>query len=285
MITITGATGRLGRLVIAELLRRGVAPAQIVAAVRRPEKATDLAQQGIKVRHAEYAEPATLAAALAGTHTLLLISGSEVGRRFWHHRNAVDEAVAAGVSLIVYTSIPYADVTSVTSAPDHRATEDYIRASGLPFVFLRNCRYIESYTKAVACALEHGAILGAARSGRVSAAPRADYAAAAAAVLTTQGHENTVYELGGDEAFSLSELAEEVSRQIGRTVVYQDMPPEDFSRALVDYGVPEGTATLLAGADSGTAKGEMFVDSGDLRRLIGRPTTPLADAVARLTSG
>lgn len=280
MITITGATGQMGRLVIAELLRRGVPPADIVAAVRSPEKATDLAERGIEVRHAEYSQPATLAAAFAGTDRLLLISGSDVGRRFQHHRNAVDEAVAAGVSLIVYTSIPYADVTSVAMAPDHRATEDYIRTSGLPFVFLRNCRYIESYSENIACALKHGALIGAAGSARVSAAPRADYAAGAAAVLTTRGHENSVYELGGDHAFSYTELAAEVTRQTGRTVVYQDMKPDDFARALVEYGVPADRAALLAGVELGAAKGEMYVASGDLRRLIGRPTTPLPEAVA-----
>jgi NAD(P)H dehydrogenase (quinone) len=278
-ITVTAATGHLGRLVVEDLLSRGVPAGEIVAAVRSPEKAADLAALGVQVREADYTRPETLATAFAGTDKLLLISGSEAGQRLPQHKNAVDAAVAAGVSLIAYTSILFADTTAVPLAPEHKATEEYIRASGLPFVFLRNGWYIENYTANLAPAFEHGAIIGASGEGRVGAATRADYAAAAAAVLVGDGHTNTVYELGGDQPFSIAELAAEVSRQSGKEVVYRDLPASEYIQALVGFGLPEGFAAALAGADLGIVAGELTTDSGDLTRLIGRPTTPLSEAV------
>jgi NAD(P)H dehydrogenase (quinone) len=279
-ITVTGATGHLGRLVIEELLDRDVPAGQIVAAVRDPQKAADLAARGVQVRHADYTKPETLAGALAGTDKLVLISSSEVGQRVAQHRNVIDAAVAAGVSQVVYTSILAADTSSVSLAVEHRTTEELILASGLPYVFLRNGWYVENYTANLAPAFEHGAILGAAGEGRVAAATRADYAAAAAAVVTGEGHTNKVYELGADEPFTLAEFAAEVSRQSGREVVYRDLPADDYRAALIGAGVPEVYASLLASADTGLAAGELTTASRDLRRLIGRPTTPLADAVA-----
>ena len=280
MIGVTGATGHLGRLVVEELLERGVAPGRIAALVRSPEKAEDLAGRGVQVRRADYAQPETLAAALEGVDRLLLVSSSEVGQRAAQHRNVVEAAREAGVELLAYTSILKADTSRMQLAEEHRATEETIRASGIPFVFLRNGWYLENYTENLAPALEHGTLLGSAESGRVSAATRADFAAAAAAVLSGEGHENRVYELGGDPAFTLSELAEEISRQSGRTVEYRDLPEEAYARVLIDAGLPEPFARVLADSDRGIARGELFTDRDDLRRLLGRPTTPPAEAVA-----
>jgi NAD(P)H dehydrogenase (quinone) len=280
MITVTAATGHLGRLVVQELLDRGVPAGEIVAAVRNAERAADLAARGVHVRQADYTDPASLTEALAGTDRLLLISGSEVGQRFTQHRNVVDAAVAEGVALIAYTSILKADTTEVPLAAEHKATEEYIVASGLPYAFLRNGWYLENYTENLAPALASGALIGAAGAGPIGAATRADFAAAAAAVLTGEGHENTVYELGGDEPFTMAELAAEVSRQSGTEVVYRDLPAEEYATTLVGLGLPEGYAQALAGADRGIAAGELATDSGDLSRLIGRPTTPLASAVS-----
>ncbi|WP_239393532.1 SDR family oxidoreductase, partial [Frankia sp. CiP3] len=246
MITVTGATGHLGRLVIEELLERGVPAGDVVAAVRGPEKAADLAARGVQVREADYTRPETLATALAGTDKLLLISSNEVGQRAAQHRNIVDAAVAAGVGLIAYTGILNADTTGLALATEHKATESIIRDSGLPFVFLRNGWYIENYTDNLAPALEHGVLLGAAGDGRIAGATRADFAAAAAAVLLGAGQAGAVYELGGDEPFTMTELAAEVSRQSGRTVVYQNLPAQEYTKALVDVGVPEAFASLLA---------------------------------------
>jgi NAD(P)H dehydrogenase (quinone) len=280
VITVTGATGHLGRLVIDALLARGVAAGEIIAAVRSPEKAADIAGLGVQVREADYDRPETLAAAFAGTDRLLLISGSEVGKRVPQHGAAVEAAKAAGVSLIAYTSILRADTSGLALAAEHKATEDLVRESGLPFVLLRNGWYFENYTENLAPAFQFGAIAGAAGDGRISAATRADFAAAAAAVVAQDGHAGKVYELGGDEAFTMAELAAEVSRQSGREIAYADLPAEEYVKVLVGAGLPEAFAGILADSDVGVSRGELYTDSKDLSTLIGRPTTPLADALA-----
>lgn len=280
MIAVTGATGHLGSLVINDLLDRGVPPSEIVAAARNPEKAADLAARGVEVREADYTKPDTLEAAFEGVDRLLFISNSDLGQRVEQHRNVVEAAKKAGVGLIAYTSIVRADTSPLLLAEGHRTTEAMIRESGIPFVFLRNGWYTENYTGNLAQTLEHGVILGSADGGRVSAATRADYAAAAASVLTSEGHEGIAYELGGDEAFTMDELAAEITRQSGTEVVYRDLPEEEYTRALVGFGLPEPAAAIYADGDARLAEGHLYVDSGDLRRLIGRPTTPLADAVA-----
>ncbi|MEU5942286.1 SDR family oxidoreductase [Micromonospora sp. NPDC047548] len=285
MIVVTGATGLLGRLVVAELLDRGVPAQEIVAAVRTTEKAADLARRGVVVREADYDRPETLAPAFAGADRLLLVSSSEVGRRAAQHRAVVDAAVRAGVRLFAYTSVLKADTATFPLAAEHQATEELIRASGLPFALLRNGWYTENYTGNLAATLQHGAVLGSAGDGRVAAATRADFAAAAAAVLVGDGHENTVYELGGDEPFTMAELAAEISRQSGTEVVYRDLPAEEYTKVLVAAGLPEPYAATLAECDLGIARGELTTDSGDLRRLAGRPTTTLADAVAVALKG
>ncbi|SDY94641.1 NAD(P)H dehydrogenase (quinone) [Micromonospora pattaloongensis] len=279
MITVTGATGQLGRLTIAALLQRGVPAAEIVAGVRNVERGAELAALGVQVRHADYDRPETLAEAFAGSDRLLLISGSEVGKRVAQHANAVAAAKAAGVRLLAYTSILNADTSGVGLAEEHRATEALVRDSGLPFVLLRNGWYLENYTANLAPALQHGAILGSANDGRVAAATRADYAAAAAAVLTGDGHDNKVYELGGDQPFTMAELAAEVTRQSSVTVVYRDLPPAEYAAALAAAGLPEPVAAMLADSDQGVARGELNTDRRDLRTLIGRPTTTLGEAI------
>lgn len=285
MITVTGATGHLGGLAVEALLARGVPANQITAVGRTPGKAADLAAKGVEIRQADYTRPETLTAALPGTEKLLLVSGSEVGQRLAQHRNVVDAAVAAGVGLIAYTSILHADTSGAGLAGEHKATEAAIRDSGLPYVFLRNGWYLENYTQNLGPALEQGVLLGSAGDGRVSAATRADYAAAAAAVLTAEGHAGKAYELGGDTAFTMPELAAEVSAQSGRQVTYQDLPAEEYTEALVAAGLPEPVAAMLADNDLAVARGELFTDSGHLSALIGRPTTRLAEAVAAALEG
>ena len=285
MIAVTGATGHLGRLVVENLLERGVAPGRIAALVRSPEKAADLAARGVQVRQADYARPDTLVPALQGVETLVFVSGSEAGQRIPQHRNVVDAARQAGVRLIAYTSILKADTSGMQLAAEHRATEEMIRASGIPFVFLRNSWYLENYAGTLPSALEHGALLGSADDGRVSAATRADFAAAAAAVAAGEGHENRIYELGGDEAFTLAELAAMIAEASGRPVEYRNLPEDAYAEALVSVGLPEPFARMLADSDRGIARGELFTDSGDLRRLIGHPTTSPRDFVAATLRG
>ncbi len=278
-IVVTGASGNLGRLTVQALLDRGVAANRIVATARTPKSLTDLADRGVVVRHADYSDPQSLKEALAGAERVLLVSSSEVGQRIEQHGNVVDAAREAGVDLIAYTSAPRADTTEMLLAAEHAATERLIRDSGLDYVFLRNSWYLENYTGQLATALEHKAILGSAGNGRVSGASRADYAAAAAAVLAGDGPRNHIYELGGDTAFTLGEYAETLSGLVGETIAYVDQPPAEYQAFLESVGLPEPLARVLADSDVAVARGDLLVESGDLSRLIGRPTTGLADAI------
>ena len=280
-LAITAATGHLGRLVVDDLARR-VPADQIVLVVRHPDQAADFAQRGITVRYGDYNDPASLADAFDGVSKLLLISGSEVGRRVPQHTAVVQAAKAAGVSHLAYTSAPHADTTTLRLAPEHKATEAVIRESGLAFTLLRNGWYTENYADRIATALTTGTLVGAAGDGRVASATRADYAAGAAAVLAGDGHENAVYELGGDVAWSFPELAAAVTAASGRDVTYQDVSVDEFAELLVGAGVPEGAAPFLAGIDADIAAGTLAEVTGDLSRLIGRPTTTLAEAVPGL---
>ncbi len=280
MITITGANGQLGRLVIHHLLQQ--LPARdIVAAVRRPDQARDLEALGVQLRQADYDRPETLAAAFAGAEKLLLISSSEVGRRLPQHEAVIDAARQAGVALLAYTSLLHADSSPLPLAAEHKATEARLQASGLPHVILRNGWYTENYLASLPAALEHGVLLGCAGQGRIASAARADYAAAAAAVLTRPDQAGRTYELAGDSAYTLAELAAEISRQAGKPVRYQDLPEADYRAALLGAGLPEGLAVLLAESDSGAARGGLYDDSRQLSQLIGRPSTPLAAQVAQ----
>jgi len=274
MIAITGASGQLGRLVIQSLLKL-VPASQLVALVRKPDSVADLAAQGVQVRQADYTQPDALERALAGVDKLLLISSSEVGQRQVQHQNVVDAAKKSGVKLLAYTSLLHADTTPLGLAQEHLATEAYIRASGLPFVFLRNGWYTENYLASVQPALQHGAFIGSAEQGRIASAGRIDYADAAAAVLTKDAQAGKVYELAGDSAYTLAEFAAELSRQSGKTVPYVNLSEADFKGALLGAGLPEGLAALLADSDVGASKGGLFDDSRQLSKLIGRPTTAL----------
>jgi len=279
MIVVTGATGKLGRLVVEGLLKK-VPAREIAVAVRSPEKAKDLAVRGVEIRPADYSRPETLAKAFAGAEKVLLVSSSEVGQRAPQHLAVIDAAKRAGVRLLAYTSILHGEASRLALAVEHQATEAALRESGLAWVFLRNGWYVENYTEHLDPALQHGAFVGSAGAGRIAAATRADFAEAAVTVLTGLGHEKKAYELAGDRPFTMAELAAEVARQVGRTIVYTDLPPEQYKAILTGAGVPGPYADLLVDSDLCIARGELDDASGDLRRLIGRPTTPLADAVA-----
>lgn len=274
-VAITGATGQLGRLVIQSL--KDKAPGKpIVALVRSPEKAADL---GVETRAFDYSRIDTLAPALDGVDTLLLISSSEVGQREEQHRNVIDAAKAAGVGRIVYTSILHADRSPMSLADEHRATEALLKSSGIPATILRNGWYAENYTGSIQPALVNGAFVGSASDGRLSLATRADYAEAAAVVLTSDDHAGKIYELAGDEAVTLSDLAAEVSRQTSRNIVYNDLPQAEYAAILEQAGLPGTLSHSIAGWDVDAANGALFDDGRQLSSLIGRPTTRLADAV------
>lgn len=283
MYAVTGASGQLGRLTIQQLMR-SVPPNQIVAAVRNPEAASDLAALGIQVRHADYDRLETLATALTGVTKLLLISSNLTWGRVRHHQAVIDAAKAAGVSLIAYTSMLHADRSGTKLAKEHLETEVALRTSGIPTTLLRNGWYTENYLMALQPALAGGAIYGAAADGNISLAARADYAQAAAAALTT-AEAPRIYELAGETAWTLSELAAEISRQARKTIAYVNLPETDYEAALVSAGLPNDLADLLADADANAAIGALFDDGKALSRLIGRPTTPVAQTVAKALNG
>ncbi len=283
MIAVTGATGQLGRLIVEQLLEK-VPAGQIVAVVRDPQKAQAFSEKGVRVRQADYSQPESLAAAFNGVEKVLLVSSSEVGHRVPQHQAVTDAARAAGVKLLAYTSILNADRSHLLLAKEHQLTEAYIRASGVPFTFLRNGWYTENHTGSLTAAVEHGAVLGAAKDGRFATATRTDYAAGAVAVLTGDGHQNQVYELGGDEPYTLTEFAAEAARQTNKPVMYKDLPQAEYAKALAAFGLPEGMANAIADADAGASRGELYTSSHDLSRLIGRATTPLQESIAAALS-
>jgi NAD(P)H dehydrogenase (quinone) len=278
---VTGATGHLGRLAVTTLLDRGVPAGDVVAVVRDSDKAQSLAAQGVQVRVADYTRPDTLVPALAGVDRLLLVSSNAVGQREAHHRNAIEAAKAAGVQRIVYTSLLHADTSTTPLGVEHRATEQMLRESGLASVVLRNGWYVENYTDQLPQYLAAGAIIGAAGDARVAAAPRSDYAAAAAAALLDDTAESAVYELGGP-AFSLPDLAAALSEVGGHELPYRDVSLEDFRAGLLAAGLDAGTADFVTALENGTARGELDVDTTDLEHLLGRPATDLRTALKDL---
>lgn len=278
-ILVTAASGQLGRLVVEALLARGAAPADIVAAARDTSKLADAAARSIRVVELDYTRPETIAPALDGVDSVLLISGTEFGQRAEQHRNVIDAAAAAGVAKLVYTSAPKATESELVLAPEHAATEEAIAASGVPAVILRNNWYTENYVTDVATAATTGVVASAAGAGRVASAPRRDFAEAAAAVLLEDGHLGNVYELGGDEPWSFDELAAAASVVLGREVAHLAQTPEERIASLVGVGLDEGTAGFVAAIDAGIARGDLADSDGTLARLIGRPTTPLVEAL------
>ena len=273
-IAVTGATGHLGRLVLSALKAR--TQTGVVALARDPDKAADL---GVPARAFDYNKPETLPDALAGIDKLLLISGNELGKRAAQHAAVIAAAKAAGVKLIAYTSLLRADTSQLNLGPEHAATEAALRASGVPFVILRNGWYTENYTGSVPNAVKFGAFIGSARCGRIASAARADYADAAAVVLTSEGHSGRIYELAGDTAYTLAELAAELSRQTGKTIPYTDLPQVEYAKILLGAGLPQVWADAIASWDAAAADGALFDDRGTLSALIGRPTTPLSESI------
>ena len=274
-IAVTGATGQLGRLVVDQLKNRTSAD-NIVALVRTPEKALDL---GVNARAFDYNQAEGLEEALNGIDTLLLISGSEVGQRATQHSNVIEAAKKAGIKWIVYTSLLHADTSSLSLAGEHLATEKMLKESGIEHTILPNGWYTENYIGSIEGALAGGALIGSAGDGKISSAARADYAEAAAVVLTNESHKGKVYELAGDDYYTLSDLAKEVSKQSGKDIPYKNLPEADYANALKSFGMDETFAGIVAGWDVSTSKDDLFDDSHQLSKLIGRATTPMADTV------
>lgn len=275
-IAVTGATGQLGRIIV-QKLKQKVAPRQIIALARNTDKASDL---GVEVRQADYEKHETLDEALREVETLMLVSSSEVGKRASQHANVIASARKAGVRRIVYTSLLRADTSPMSLAPEHVQTETALKQSGVAHTILRNGWYTENYTASIPGAVQTGALVGSAGEGRISSATRDDLAEAAVVVLTGNGHDGKVYELAGDEAYTLADLAAEISRQTGKDILYRNLPQEEYAAVLKSVGLPEGFAGAVASFDVDASSGALFDDGRQLSELIGRPTTPLSDAVA-----
>lgn len=279
-IAVTGASGELGRRVIHALAAR-VPVASIIALVRDPKAAAAVLPEGVQIRQADYDRPETVAAGLKGVRNVLLISSNQIGRRAAQHRAVIDAAVAEGVERLLYTSVLHADVSSLGLADEHRQTEAMIADSGLAHTLLRNGWYTENYAASIPAALAHGALIGAAGDGRISSASRQDYADAAVEALLADGEPHAVvHELAGDVAYDLAGFAAELSRQSGRAIPYVNLSEADYRKALVEAGLAEPVADLLSDSDAAAAQGALFDDGGALSRLIGRPTTPLADTIS-----
>lgn len=274
-IAITGATGQLGRIAV-EKLKEKTAAENLVALVRTPEKANNL---GIEARAFDYSQPEILVDSLKGIDKLFLISGNEIGQREIQHKNVIDAAKQAGVKEIVYTSLLHSATSKMALAPEHLATEKYIETSGLTYTILRNGWYTENYAGSIPGSIQAGAFIGSAGDGKVSSATREDFAEAAAVVLTTNGHENKIYELAGDKAYTLEDLAAEVSKQTGNNLPYQNLTQAEYTAALVSMGLPEGFAKVLVDSDLNAEKGSLYSDDKTLSKLIGRPTTSLEEVV------
>jgi NAD(P)H dehydrogenase (quinone) len=274
-VVVTGATGHLGRLVVEHLLAGGLPADQVVAAARRPEGFPE----GVRTAAIDYDDPASLEAAFAGAESVLLISGTDVGQRVAQHGRVIDAAKAAGVRRVVYTSAPHADTTALVLAPDHKATEELLRSSGLAWTILRNNWYTENYVGAVEQARATGVLLTSTGDGRVASASRDDFAAGAAAALVGGDHDGRVYELTGDVAWSADELAAAASAVLGVPVVAQQVTSDEHRAILVGAGLDEGTAGFVATLDADIRRGDLADATSDLRTLIGRPTTPLVDGL------
>ncbi len=280
-LAITGASGQLGQLIIDALLKK-VPASRLIATARNPEKIQHLAAQGVTIREADYDRPETLERAFAGVDTLLLISASEIGKRVPQHQAVIDAAKRAGVKLLAYTSLLHADTSPLSLAEEHRQTEAAIKASGLPYVLLRNGWYAENYLASLPVALEHHAVLGSAGEGRVSWANRTDYAEAIAAVLTSEADQaGRVYELAGDQAYTLAEFAAELARQSGQTIVYNDMPEDAYKGVLLGAGLPDAVASMIANSDVGASQGALYDATRQISALTGRPTISLEESIAQ----
>ncbi len=279
MIGITGASGQLGQLVLEELLQLNVSPKSIVAIARTPEKLTDFAEKGIDVRYGDYSKPDTLNKALEGLRKLLLISSSEVGQRTNQHQAVIAAAKRQSVPFIAYTSILRAPESPLLLAAEHQQTEDILQESGLDICILRNGWYSENYTMGIGNALNIGGVYGCAGDGKFSTAPRRDYALAAATVLSQDKHSNKIYELAGDEGFSLTDFANFISKDSGKNISYNNLEQDSFKNVLVEAGLPEGFAALLANSEAEAAHGWLFDDQHQLSQLIGRKTVPISTSV------
>jgi NAD(P)H dehydrogenase (quinone) len=278
-IIVTAASGKLGRLVVEALLARGAAPSSVVATARDTSRLSDLAERGVATAPLDYTKPDTISAVIGEGDTVVLISSDAVGQRIDQHRAVIDAAKAAGAARVVYTSAPRATTSDLILAPEHKATEEYLTASGVPFTILRNGWYTENYAGEVAKARESGEITSSTGDGRVASASRSDYAEAAAVAALDDSTAGATYELSGDHAWDWDELAAAISEITGTPVVSRRLSPAEHAAQLAGFGLDEGTVGFVVGLDGNIRDGLLGETSGELRELIGHPTVPLVEGL------
>ncbi|WP_138493802.1 SDR family oxidoreductase [Paenibacillus pinistramenti] len=278
---VTGATGKLGSMVVEKLLKT-VPAGQIAVSVRNPEKAESFLAQGVEVRHGDFDQPESLDKAFAGIDRLLIISADgDNDTRIRQHANAVEAAARAKVGFIAYTSLGRASESSLFLAPVHRFTEEAILKTGIPYSFLRNNWYLENEASAIEGVLAGAPWVTSAGNGRVGWALRADYAEAAAAVLAGSGHDNTVYELSG-KPLTQQELVNELGAVLGREIPVQQVDDNTYGDIMNNAGIPDFVIPILVGIQEGIRSGALDIESGDLEKLLGRPAAPVKQGLEQL---
>lgn len=269
-ILVTGATGQLGSLIV-QHLRRRAPDVQVIAGGRRTATI-----EGAEYRHVDYDRPDTLDAAMEGVTRVVLVSGSEAGKRIPQHRAVIDAAARAGVKLLAYTSILNADRNPMQLAQEHRGTEQALAEGRVPYVLCRNGWYSENYLGSAPVAIQYGVLMSASGKGRLSTATRNDYAEGAAALILRDDHQpGQAYELAGSTSFDKHEFAQMLTRLSGKPVAVEDLSEADYAASLLQAGLPEPFARILADSDAKSGEGWLFDDSRTLEKIIGRPTTPI----------
>ncbi|WP_139488824.1 SDR family oxidoreductase [Brevibacillus dissolubilis] len=280
-LLVTGATGKLGSKVVEALLKT-VPTSQLAVSVRNPEKAEHLRAQGVEVRHGDFDHPETLDAAFAGIDRLLIISADgDNETRIRQHTHAVEAAARAKVGFIAYTSLGNATESQLFLAATHQATEAAILKTGIPYSFLRNNWYLENETASIQAVMAGAPWLTSAGSGKVGWAPRQDYAEAAAAVLAGDGHENTTYELSGP-LLTQEELASALGTVLGKEVSVQQVDDATYADVMKGAGVPDFVIPILVAIQQGIREGSLEIESNDFEKLLGRPVTPINEALGQL---
>ena len=276
-IVITGASGHLGRGVVEEALQR-VDAADLILVTRHPDALAEDAERGAQVRHGDFTDPAGLGEAFAGGERLLLISSSVIGpERVAQHHTAIDAAVAAGVRFIAYTSIVNpSDENPAAVAPDHKATEDKLRSSGVEWAFLRNSIYADLEADNLAAAQATGTLVTNAGNGRIAYLARADAAAAAAAVIMGSGHEGKAYDITGPELLDADDRAAVFAAIAGTPVEVVHVDDEAYAAGLAEAtGLPIEAGRLYASFGRAAREGRLDASSDALERLTGRRGTSL----------
>lgn len=280
-LLVTGATGKFGSKVVETLLKT-IPADQLAVSVRQPEKAKALKEQGVDVRQGNFDEPESLDVAFEGIDRLLIIStDGDNDTRTHQHGNAVAAAKRAGIKFIAYTSIVNAQESTNLFAPTHKATELAIKETGIPYSFLRNNWYFENEIPTIESILFGAPWVTSAGDGKVGWALQEDYAEVAAKVLADEGHEYTTYELAG-KALSQGEVVSVLAELLDKEIAVERVDDETYSQIMKKAGIPDVVLPLLVDIQRSIREGSLDIESDDMEKLIGRPATPINEALTQI---